>query len=85
MDKTSFAVVAVGDLAPHSWVRLECGDVGIIHDKVDQPDYRKVCVEIPGHRYPMRFLGFGEKVEHIVDKMPTVCGSTRNPGMRLDM
>ena len=85
MDKTSFQVVAVGDLPPHSWVRLECGDVGIIHDKVDQPDYQKVCVEIPGHRYPMRFLGFDVKVEYVVDKSPAKHSAGRSSGLRQDL
>ena len=68
MNTTTFPTVAIGDLPPHSWVRLADGDVGVIHDKVDQPGYRKVCVEIPGHRQPMRFLAFECAVEHVTDR-----------------
>lgn len=68
MDGIRFPEVAIGDLAPHSWVRLADGDVGVIHDRVDQPGYQKVCVEIPGHRYPIRILAFDVHVEHVTDR-----------------
>lgn len=68
MDKTTFASVAIGDLEPHSWVRFADGEVGVIHDKVDQPGYRKVCVEVPGARQPMRIAPFDCVVEHVIDR-----------------
>lgn len=67
---TQTSLVAIGDLDPHSWVRLEGGEVGIIHDKVSQPGYQKVCVEVPGARHPIRILAFDIRVEHVIDRCP---------------
>lgn len=74
MDKQTF-LVAIGDLDPHSWVRLEGGEVGVIHDKVSQPGYQKVCVEVPGARRPIRILSFDIRVEHVADR----CAAMRQP------
>lgn len=68
MDNTTFPEVAIGDLEPHQWVRLSDGEVGVIHDKVDHPGYRKVCVEVPDARHPIRILPFDCVVQHVVDR-----------------
>ena len=76
MDNISFPVHSIGDLAPHSWVRFTDGEVGVIHDKVDQPGYRKACVEVPGARYPIRIVAYDVQVEHIPS---TNCAKPHSP------
>ena len=68
---SSPTTVAIGDLDPHSWVRFADGEIGVIHDKVSQPGYQKVCVEVPGARRPIRILAFDIRVEHVIDRCPT--------------
>jgi hypothetical protein len=67
---TDVALVELGTLDPGEWVRLKCGDIGIIRDKVNQPGYRKASVEVPGHRYPIRIIQFVEKVQHLPLRHP---------------
>lgn len=73
--QSSPTTVAIGDLEPHSWIRLADGEIGVIHDKVCQPGYQKVCVEVPGARHPIRILGFDIRVEHVTDR----CSTPRQP------
>lgn len=67
MDDVTFPRFAVGTLEPGDWVRLDDGEVGVLHEKVDQPNYQRVRVEVPCMRYPMRFLALDAWVEHITD------------------
>lgn len=68
MDKLIFQKFIIGDLEPGDWIRTALGDVGVIHDKVDQGFYRRVCVEIPGARNPIRIIDFDVEVEKITDR-----------------
>lgn len=68
MDNIVFAKHPIGELNPGDWIRTDLGDVGVIHDKVEQALYRRVCVEMPGARYPIRIIDFDVEVEHVTDR-----------------
>lgn len=62
--------VTIASLNPTDWIRLSTGEVGVIRDKLEQPGYRKACVEVPSARYPIHILHLETLVEHLPEHQP---------------
>ena len=68
MGNTVFPKFTIGQLKPGDWIRTSDGSVGMIHDQLDQPGYRKARIEFPGDRYPVRVISLEAVVEHVTDR-----------------